>query len=61
MTAFVRVERSLARLPSRVPHRAIVVDVEIASAIVHRHTVVAITGDATELSVFVEVVTSGCV
>ena len=61
MTALVRVEWSLARLPARVPHRAVVVDVEIASAIVHRHTVVAIAGDATELCVFVEVVTSGCV
>ena len=58
MTTLIEVEWCLARLPSRIPHRAIVVDVKIASAIVHRHVVVAIASDTAELGILIKRVAS---
>ena len=54
MAAFIEVKRSLARLPARRPYAAVVIDVEISSSIVHRHTVVAVAGDPAELGILVE-------
>ena len=59
VAALVFVERRLAGLPAGRPHGAAVVDVEVASAVVHRHVVVAITGDAAELGVLVERISAG--
>ena len=61
MTALVEVERCLAGLPSWIPHGVAILDVEITATIVHRHIVVAITRDATELGILVETVTSSSV
>ena len=58
MTTFVTIQRSLARLPSRIPNRLSVFHVEITSDAVHRHAVVTITGNAAELSIFVEIITA---
>ena len=56
VTALVEVEWRLAGLPSWIPYRVAVLDVEVTASIVHRHIVVAIAGDATELGVLVEAV-----
>ena len=61
VAAFVAVERCLARFPSRVPYGIAIFDIEIATAIIHWHTIVAITGDATELGILVEGITTCCV
>ena len=59
MAALIEVQRSLAWLPARRPDHAAVVDIEISSTVVHRDIVVAIAGDATELRVFVEGISTG--
>ena len=59
MTALIEIKRSLARLPARRPDRTAVVDIEIPSTIVHRHTVIAVAGDPAELSVLVERISAG--
>ena len=61
VAALVAVERCLARFPPWVPYGIAILDVEIATAVIHRHTVVAITGDATELGILVEGITTCCV
>ena len=61
VAALVAVERCLARFPSRVPYGIAIFDIEIATAVIHRHTIVAITGDATELGILVERITTCCV
>ena len=61
VAALVAVERCLARFPSRVPYGIAIFDIEIATAVIHRHTIVAITGDATELGILVEGITTCCV
>ena len=59
MTALIAVERRLAGLPSRIPHGAAIVDVEVATAVVHRHAVVAVARQAAELGILVEAVAAG--
>ena len=61
MTTLVEVERRLTGLPTRVPYRFAILDVEIAATIVHRYVVVAIAGNPTELGILIEAVTAGCV
>ena len=54
------IKRCTARLPSWIPDGAAIVNVEVTPTIVHRHTIVAITGDATELGILIETIaTSG--
>ena len=59
MTALVEVEGCLTRFPTRVPYGIAILDVEIASTIVHRYVVVTIAGDTTELRILVEAITAG--
>ena len=59
MSALVGVERRAARFPSRTPYRVAILDVEIASVVVHRHIVVAIAGDAAELGILIETISTG--
>ena len=61
MTALIEIQRSLAWLPARRPYCAVVIDVEIPSAIVHRDTVVAVAGDPAKLRVLVERISAGCI
>ena len=56
VAAFVCVERCLAGFPSGTPHRATIVDVEVAATGIHRHAIVAVARDTAELGVFVETV-----
>ena len=56
MTALVEVERRLAGLPSRIPNGIAILDIEVATAIIHRYIIVAIARDATELGILVEAV-----
>ena len=58
MTALVAVKRGLARLPARIPDAVSVLYVEITPAVVHRNAIVAIAGNAAELCILVERVTS---
>ena len=51
VAALVAVERGLRGLPTGVPHRAAVVDVEVAAAEVERDVVVAVAGQAAQLGV----------
>ena len=59
--ALVEVERRLAGLPTRIPDRIAVLDIEITSAGIHRHAVVAIAENAPELGVPAEAIASGCI
>ena len=59
MAALIEVERCLARFPTGIPDGLAILDVEVATAIVHRHVVVAITGDAAELGILVEGIATG--
>ena len=59
MAALIRVERRLAGFPTGIPNGSVVVDVEVASTIVHGYSVVSVAGDAAELGILVEVVTAG--
>ncbi len=61
MAALIAIEWSLARFPTWVPDGVTVLDVEVATAIVHRYPVVAIAGDAAELGVLIEGVATSCV
>ena len=61
MTALIKVERCLARFPTRIPYGIAILDVEIPPAIIHRHVVVAIAGDTTELGILIEAVAAGSV
>jgi hypothetical protein len=61
MTALIEVERRLTGFPSRIPDGVAILDVEVAAAIVHRHVVVAITGDTAELGVLVKTVSACCI
>ena len=54
MTALVEVERSLHGFPAGTPDGLPVIDIKIPAAIVHWNVVVAIAGNAAELSIFVE-------
>ncbi len=54
VAALVEVEWCLAGFPSWVPYGSVVVDVEVSSAVVHRHSVVAVARDAAELGVLEE-------
>ena len=56
MTALVEVERSLTGFPTWIPNRVAILDVEIASTVVHRHIIVAIARDTAELGILVEAV-----
>ena len=59
VAALVAVQRCLARFPAGRPHRVAVLDVEVASAVVHGHAVIAVARDAAELGILVEAVASG--
>ena len=59
MTAFIEVERSLAGFPSRAPYSAAIIDIEIPPAIIGRHTVVPVPGNAAELRILAEAVAAG--
>ena len=61
MSALIVVEWCSARFPSWAPYRVAVLDIEVSPVVVHRHVVVTIASDASELSVFVEAVPSCCV
>ena len=58
MTALIEIKRGLAGLPTRIPHGITILDIEIATACVHRHAVVAITGYTAELGILAETVTA---
>ena len=59
MTAGVLVQLGLDGLPAGIPHSAVVVDVEVTAAVIHRHIVVAVTGHAAEAGIPVEAVAAG--
>ena len=61
MTALIEIKRSLARLPARRPYGPAIVDIEIPTAVIHRHAVIAVACDSAELRVLVERVSAGSV
>ena len=61
VTALVEIQWRLARFPSRIPDVAVVVNVKVASAIIHRYVVVAIAGDTSEFGVLVERIASSSI
>ena len=61
MAALIEVEWCLARFPTRIPHGVAVADIEIATAIVHRHTIIAITCQTAEFGILVKGVATGSV
>ena len=56
--ALIAVEFGTARLPSGIPYRPVVVDIKISAAIIHRHAVVTVAGNAAELRVLAKRVTA---
>ena len=61
VTAGILVQFGLNRLPSGVPDRAVVVNIEITAAVVHRHVVVPVAGDPAKARIPVEAIASGSV
>ncbi len=61
VAALVLVELGLDRLPARVPDGAAIVHVEVTTAHVVGHVVVAVAGQTTKLGVLPEGVAAGCV
>ena len=61
VSALVEIQWRLARLPSRIPDVSVVVNVEVASTIIHRYVVVAIAGDTSEFGVLVERIASSSI
>jgi hypothetical protein len=61
MPALIEIKRRLARLPARVPDGIAVLDVIIASAIIHRHSVISIPQDPAELGVLAEAIATGSI
>ena len=59
MAAGVFVQLGFHGFPPGVPHRAVVVDVEIPAAVVNGHVVVAVAGNPAQAGVTVEAVASG--
>ena len=59
VTAGVFVQFSLHRFPSGIPDGAVVIDIEIAAAIVHRHIVVPVAGNPAKARIPIEAVSSG--
>ena len=59
MAALVAVERRLAGFPSGIPDVLPVSNIEVSSAVVHGHAVVAVARDAAELGVLEERVAAG--
>ena len=59
MAALVRIKRGLGWLPTGIPDRALVVDIEITASGIHGHPVVAVAGEPPEFGVFIETVASG--
>ena len=56
VTAFIRIEWRLARFPTRTPNTVAILDIEVTATSIHRHTIIAIARDATELGILIEVV-----
>ena len=56
VTAFIKVQGSLYRLPARIPHRIAFFDIKIMSVVVIGNTVVPVTGDTEKLSIFIEAI-----
>ncbi len=59
MTALIKIKRSAARLPSRTPERIAVINVKIASAVIHRNAVIPVAQDTPEFGVLAETIASG--
>ena len=59
--ALIGVQRSLCRLPSRIPDRPFIGDVVILAIGIIGDIIVTITGDAEHLRVFIEAVTAACI
>ena len=61
VTALIGVERGFDRHPARGEHRVAVLDIEVLSAGVGGHVVVAVAGDAQHARILVEAVAAACV
>ncbi len=61
VAAFIEIERSHARFPAGIPYRIAILDIKIASAHVHRNSVIAVTGQPPELRILVERVSAGSI
>ena len=61
MTAFIAIQWRFARLPPWRPNTFSIVDVEIASTIIHRHIVVTIACDSAEFGILIKTISSGCI
>ena len=59
MPALVGIQFRLAGFPARIPDRIAVLDIVIAPARIHRHTVIAVPENTAELGVLAEAVATG--
>ena len=59
VATFVGIKRGLGRFPTGIPDSVTILYVEITATGIHRHTVVAVTGEATEFGILIEAVASG--
>ena len=61
MTALIAVKLGLCGLPSGIPDRIAILDIEVFTIGIKRAVVIAITGETQELGILIEGVTSACV
>ncbi len=59
VAAGIAVQLSFDGLPAGVPDRVAILDVEVAAAVVHRHVIVAVAGDAAQSGIAVEAIAAG--
>ena len=61
VAALIAVEWRLAWFPAWIPDGIAILDVEVATTIIHRYPVVAIAGETTELGILIERIPTCCV
>ncbi len=61
VAALILIQLCLYRGPAGVPYSTVIVDIEVTSAHIKRHVVIAVTCDTSETCILVEAVTACCV
>ena len=61
MAAFIGIELGAHRLPSGVPDRIAVFDIEVFAVIIIRNIVIAVAGNSQQLGIFIECIAAHCV
>ena len=61
MAALIAVKLCLSGHPARIPHLPVFVNIVVMSVGIQRNVIVAVSGEAQKLGIFIEAVPSSCV